>query len=61
MEYTEVINSISTVGFPIVACYFMYKFSRETIDRNTQATTELSKCVAELKTMVETIMSKRED
>jgi len=61
MDFNEVMSSISTVGFPIVACYFMYKFSRETIDRNTQATTELSKCVAELKTMVETIINNRED
>lgn len=48
----EIVSFISSVGFPIVACYFMYKSNqnelktlRDAVEENTEATLKLSTTV----------------
>lgn len=38
----DIINVISSVGFPIVACIFMYKQSNTTLENVTDAITRLN-------------------
>lgn len=41
METEIILQSISTVGFPIVAFILMYRFAKETVRENTEAIREL--------------------
>lgn len=43
------LTAISTVGFPIVAFFAMWKMSNDTIKSNTEAVAELKEAIAGLK------------
>ena len=45
MEYQEIINLINGVGFPIVACVFMYRQYINTLEKIS----ELTKAIADIK------------
>lgn len=45
MDYSEITNLISCVGFPIIACVFMYKQYISTLDKIS----ELSQAIIEVK------------
>jgi len=44
-----IINSIGTVGFPIVGFYLMYQLCKDTIQKNTDALNELKEAFLSLK------------
>lgn len=62
MQMNEIINAVSTVGFPIALCVFlvwqnskqdayyreMLDKLRETVERNTNSITELSQIIKEM-------------
>lgn len=41
----SLLTAISTVGFPIVAFFAMYKMSNDTIQKNTDALNELKEVI----------------
>lgn len=45
MEYQEIINLINGVGFPIVACVFMYRQYVNTLEKIS----ELTEAIADIK------------
>lgn len=52
MDMNEIVSFISSVGFPIVACFMMYKSNqqelntlREAVEKNTEATVQLTTTV----------------
>jgi len=44
-----ILQAISTVGFPIVAFFAMYKLSADTIQKNTDAVNELKEAIKEIR------------
>ncbi len=46
MVLMEIYTAISTVGFPIVAFFMMYKQSNDVITKNTDALNKLSMAVS---------------
>jgi len=61
MEFTDVLTAISTVGFPCVACYFMFDLCKGTIKENTTAITSLQETIVDMKATVETLSKEREE
>lgn len=62
MDWNAVIQSIGSVGFPIVACGVMFSYlekereaHRQEIESVTHALNENTKIIAELKTIIEHI------
>lgn len=51
-DYTAIVTFVNGVGFPIVAAFFMYKFSTQTIKENTKAITELREMMLEIKAII---------
>lgn len=50
--YQEIVTLISSVGFPIVACVFMYKQNTSTLDKMTDTINELKETINELSTYI---------
>ena len=55
MEVNEVLNSIGSLGFPIVACIFLFKFLTQTMKENTAALNQLSDTISDLKATMQNI------
>ena len=53
MEYSELINIISTVGFPIVCCIAMFKSLDTERTMHQQETKELTGIISELKIAIQ--------
>lgn len=49
MEVNDIISLIGSLGFPIVACIFLFKYMTQTMKENTKALDNLSDTIAELK------------
>jgi hypothetical protein len=56
-ELQQISTAVSTVGFPIIASYFMYKFATITIKENTAVISQLKDSIADLKATVQTILT----
>ena len=52
MDYTEILNAISTVGFPIACCCYM-------VFNNNKTLQELSKAVNSLHTLINEFLTER--
>lgn len=50
-----ILQAISTVGFPIIAFFAMYKLSADTIQKNTEAVNGLKEVVNGLKEAIKGI------
>jgi hypothetical protein len=48
MDVTAIINVISTVGFPIVACVFMWRFVTNTLTKFTATMSEMTTVLTKL-------------
>jgi len=55
MELSTVIPLLFNMGFPAVACYFMFKFLTQTMKENTKALDNLSDTIVELKATMQHI------
>ena len=55
MDINEVMNSIGSLGFPIVACIFLFKFLTQTMKENTAALNQLSDTISDLKATMQHI------
>ena len=53
MEYTDLVNIISTVGFPIVCCIVMFKSLDTERTLHQQETKELTGSINELKIAIQ--------
>ena len=42
MELQEILNAISSVGFPIAACIYMMTVNNKTVKDNTEATNKMT-------------------
>lgn len=45
---TEILQAVSTVGFPIVACSFLYRMMNTTMKENTAAMQELTQAITSM-------------
>ena len=41
MELNEIVNLISSVGFPIACCLYMMLVNNKTVSKNTEATNKM--------------------
>lgn len=55
MDVGEITTVIGSLGFPIVACIFLFKFLTQTMKENTAALDNLSETISELKSTMEHI------
>lgn len=53
MEVESVVSLISSVGFPIVCCFFMWRFIQTTIEKFTNAMNDNTKELARLCALIE--------
>lgn len=59
MEVNEVLNGISSVGFPIVMCVMLYYFNKVEIEKLRETIENNSKIIAELKEVIKDIDDRR--
>lgn len=50
---TEIISTITNIGFPIVACYYMYKLNTTTLADLKETVSENTEIVRALKKLLE--------
>lgn len=48
MEYTELVQFVGSIGFPIVCCWYMMTTMNKTLSANTEATNGLRTVVEKL-------------
>ena len=48
----EILTAVSTVGFPIVAFFMMYKLNSDVISKNTEALQEIKESLREIKEVI---------
>lgn len=59
MEYIdEIVNIIGSLGFPIAMCLAMFNYMKTNNKELTAAVTDLSKCVTELKDLINILINK---
>ena len=58
---TEIITAISTIGFPIVAFYLMYRMVNEQLQENTKAINNNTNLVNQLLTFLKIKMKEEDD
>ena len=49
MDINQISQLVGSLGFPILACVFLFKFLTQTMKENTQALNTLSDTIADLK------------
>ena len=59
MEVNEVLNGISSVGFPIVMCVMLYYFNKVEIEKLRETIENNSKILAELKEVIKDLDDRR--
>ena len=55
MDVNELVTLIGSLGFPIVACIFLFKFLTQTMKENTAALDKLSDTISDLKATMQHI------
>lgn len=55
MDMSTLIPLLFNMGFPAVACYFMFQFMKDTMKENTKALDNLSDTIVELKATMQHI------
>ena len=55
MDVSTLIPLLFNMGFPAVACYFMFQFMKDTMKENTAALDKLSDTIVELKATMQHI------
>ena len=58
---TEILSAISTIGFPIVAFYLMYRMINEQIRENTKAINNNTNLMTQLMTFLRAHMKEDDD
>lgn len=58
---TEILSAISTIGFPIVAFYLMYRMVNEQIRENTKAINNNTNLMTQLMTFLRAHMKEDDD
>ena len=58
---TEIFSAISTIGFPIVAFYLMYRMVNEQLKENTKAINNNTNLVNQLLTFLKIKMKEEDD
>lgn len=58
---TEILSAISTIGFPIVAFYLMYRMVNEQIRENTKAIDNNTNLMMQLMTFLRAHMKEDDD
>ena len=64
MDINQISQLVGSLGFPILACVFLFKFLTQTMKENTQALNTLSDTIADLKATMQhitTYIIERED
>lgn len=56
----EIVNVISSMGFPIVACIYMYKYINTTVKELTNVINDNTKILIKLSERLESEVSKHE-
>lgn len=59
MEVSEVLNAVSSVGFPIVMCVMLYYFNKVEIEKLRETIENNSKIIAELKEVIKDLDDRR--
>jgi len=59
-DITPLIQIISNVGFPVVVALYLLVRVDKTIEKSTEALTELTKTIIELKELIEGINSRKD-
>lgn len=57
MDINQISQLVGSLGFPILACVFLFKFLTQTMKENTQALNALSDTIADLKATMQNITS----
>ena len=57
---SEIVNVISSMGFPIVACIYMYKYINTTVKELTNVINDNTKILIKLSEKLENEVSKHE-
>lgn len=52
MEANDLLNAVSSVGFPIVMCVMLYYFNKVEIEKLRETIENNSKIIAELKEVI---------
>lgn len=55
MDINQISQLVGSLGFPILACVFLFKFLTQTMKENTQALNTLSDTIADLKATMQHI------
>ncbi|MGC8871034.1 MAG: YvrJ family protein [Brevinematia bacterium] len=53
--FSEIVQIISNVGFPVVVALYLLVRVDKTIEKSTEALTELTKTIIELKELIERV------
>lgn len=59
MEITEIVNIISSVGFPIVMCLMMYKYITEDSKQTRDAITSLQGSIKALEELISKLVDNK--